>query len=128
MEQDASNSNDEINESMQGDEITYEYMPGKRMNSKILWSINEQQFYCKNTITRDGAYAYKCYEKNCWARVFVDETSGKCVKSKTNSFHDHGTKTELYNELKLKNEIKIQCLAAAPDSSVKDIFDKVVAG
>lgn len=114
-------------DSLQGEEVVYEYMPGQRLNSKILWSATEQQFYRKNTITKGGYAAYKCYERECWARVLVDETTGKCVKSQNNSFHNHETKLALYNELKLKNEIKIQCLAGRADCNVREIFDKVVA-
>lgn len=125
--QDEHNDDEEV-EQLEGEEITFELMPGKRLNSKILRSIEEQQFYRKNTITKSGFSAYKCYEKECWARVLVDEVTGKGVKSQNNSFHSHGTKTALYTELKLQNEIKKQCLAGSTDCNVKDIFDKVVAG
>lgn len=120
--------NNDEEEQLEGEEITYEMMPGQRLNSKILWSIDEQQFYRKNTITKNGFCAYKCYEQECWARVLVDEKTGRAVKTQTNTFHNHGNKTTLYTELKLKNEIKKQCLAGASDCNVKEIFDKVVAG
>lgn len=51
-------------------EIPFSFMRGKRVNSKLLYSPDEVQFYVKNATSKIGE-GWTCYENACTARVHV---------------------------------------------------------
>lgn len=116
-----SQSNDGKSDSRQ---IDFEIVPGKRFNSKLLWSKNEMQFYKFNTKLRTGI-SYLCYH-GCSARVII-RNDGKCYKTDGHNGHNHSTNyVLLYKELVTKNELKKKCIDDSTSKSVKEIYDEIV--
>lgn len=116
---------DSMNEIRDSRQIDYEIVPGKRFNSKLLWSFNEMQFYKFNTKLKTGI-SYLCYH-GCSARVII-RNDGKCYKTDGHKSHDHPTNYDLFKQLSAKNEMKKKCLEDATSKSVKEIYDEVVLG
>lgn len=104
-------------------QIEYEIVPGKRQNSKLLWSSTERQFYKFNTKLSTGN-SYLCYH-GCNCRVLL-KNDGTCVKTDTRKNHNHPTNEELYEQLSIANEMKTKCKEDATSKSVKEIYDEVL--
>lgn len=104
-------------------EIQYEIVPGKRRNSKLLWSLTERQFYKFNTTLRKGK-SYVCYH-GCSCRVLL-QNDGICIKSDLNKQHNHPTNEELHEQLSISNEMKLKCTQDATSKSVKEIYDEIL--
>lgn len=104
-------------------EIKYEIVAGKRSNSKLLWSITEQQFYKFNTKSTTGR-SYLCYH-GCTCRVLL-RNDGLCFKTDAEKKHSHPTNEELYEQLSIANEMKIKCKEDGTSKSVKEIYDEVL--
>lgn len=108
--------------------MLYEFTPGQRANSQLLYTIDEKQFYRFNKNISIGS-VYLCAEKNCKCRVKLNE--GKCFQEK-NQKHDHENKESLYWELFVLNVIKSKCsdiatLMNQKKQSVRDIFYSVLS-
>lgn len=89
--------------------LQYEIVCGKRRTSKLLYIPEEKQFYIKKS-TSDNKTYYVCYVKNCKARVTLDLGRHVCTRSPLFVPHNHTTQKELYDELKVLNNIKKECL------------------
>lgn len=89
--------------------LRYEFIPGKRITSKVLHTIDEQQLYAYKVKTKEHVQ-YNCYklkETGCEAKVYTKITSGVCFrKSNQTSAHNHATLRKEIDEIKLKTEIK----------------------
>lgn len=74
--------------------LRYEMIAGKRINSKVLHTIDEQQLYAYKVKTKDNVQ-YNCYKlkkMGCEAKVFTNVVSGVCFrKSNHTSAHNHAT-------------------------------------
>lgn len=87
--------------------LAFEIMSGKRRNSKVLYIIDEKQFYLQKSEAKGRQY-YTCYERNCKSRVILEK--GQCRKATDFIEHNHRDQQQLYDELKALNEIKDKCL------------------
>lgn len=105
-------------------QIEYEIVPGKRQNSKLLWSSTELQFYKFNTKLSTGN-SYLCYINGCNCRVLL-KNDGTCFKTDSSKVHNHPTNEELYEQLSIANEMKTKCKEDASSKSVKEIYDEVL--
>lgn len=58
--------------------LEFEYTPGSRLNSLLLYSIAEKQLYVKNKLNKNGEMGYTCHQKGCSARVYVRKNGKEC--------------------------------------------------
>lgn len=105
--------------------LNYEFIPGKKVNSTLLYTVEEKQAYRLRS-TYNDVQSYTCIISQCSVRVQI--ASGVCVKANKFVEHTHGTQEKLYHENKLRSEIKKQCgtasvLLSDPNVSVRSVFD-----
>lgn len=87
--------------------VTFEIIGGKRRNSKLLYIFSQEQLYIKKSESKGKKY-YVCYVQDCKSRVIL--ANDECVHSAGFADHNHGSQKELYEELKVLNGIKKECL------------------
>lgn len=92
--------------------LNYEYVVGRRLNSRLLYVLDEKQLYTKKSMKNEN-YFYNCYIKTCKARVFVNNEV--CKKVKNFIDHSHETQENMYKELKTLNDIKTSCVEMHTD-------------
>lgn len=87
--------------------MEFKILSGKRRNSKLLYSVTEQQLYARKSIYKNKVF-YNCYTKDCKSRVFVMD--GVCLKYTDFVEHNHSDQKALYEEIVALNAIKNKCL------------------
>lgn len=107
------------------DEISFVFITGKRKNSKMLYSVGEQQLYYKKNVLKNYT-VFVCCEKTCGAQLELLPI-GKCRKSKKFNGHNHGGKSEEFQLLKMRERLvedatNITNLASG-SNSMKDLHD-----
>lgn len=86
--------------------MEYEFLCGKKINSKILYIKNEKQLYKLKSKNGNKNY-YTCYYKSCNSRVEFLVSSNVCIKPKNFKDHEHQNREELKSINKiLKSMIK----------------------
>lgn len=104
-------------------EISFELMGGYRYNSILIFSKEENQFYCKNSTSKMGV-GYTCYVPECQARVHLRD--GKCFISNAVT-HNHEDKKEMYTDLIVMNKCKRILRSVENRKDPKEVFDSVIA-
>lgn len=115
-------------------EIPFEFVTGKRSDSVLLYTRIDKQLYRKCSKYESKYYSYRCRIKDCKSRVYYEFATEKCFK-KPKKFipHSHGDQEDDYKNLKLSNEIKIECTQLSAvntrkgSGNCKEIFDRHVA-
>lgn len=120
----------EISENSSYRFLRYEFVTGHRITSKLLYTCDEKQFYRFNSKNKSGD-AYLCAEKLCKCRVLL-RNDKLCIQPEKYCKHNHETKGEKFEELKVLNIIKEKCadistLINEKKQSVRDIFYSVVS-
>lgn len=110
--------------------LRYELLPGERINSELLYTNDENQFYRYNSAVKNGD-AYLCAEAKCNKRVHLRKDR-LCIQYEKYFTHNHNSKEKKYEELKVLNIIKKKCsdltnLLNERRQSVRDIFYAVLA-
>lgn len=108
--------------------MRYKICPGKRRNSKMLFTLDEEQYYSFNSKTKNYD-AYKCVD--CNSRVHL-RSDGICIQKNRYSEHKHAKKGKLEANLNILNEIKAKCadlstLINERKQSVRDVFYSVLS-
>lgn len=106
---------------------------GKRRNSELIYVFNQKQLYCKNKNYKNNIN-YKCYIKNCNARMIIELPGNFLVRGKNFENHNHSTnQEELFEELQLLNRIKNDCESSAnmlsdinAMSGVRKVFESCI--
>lgn len=70
--------------------LRYELLPGERINSELLYTNDEKQFYRFNSKMKSGD-AYLCCEPNCNKRVHLRQDK-MCIQYEKYFVHNHSTK------------------------------------
>lgn len=86
--------------------LNYSIVPGYCANSKLLYSIDEKQFYMFNCVSKNGdSYLYIEHKKRkCKCRVFVRKDK-LCIQKLEANKHTHETKEKTFEELQVLNII-----------------------
>lgn len=108
--------------------LTYEIGPGYQINSELLFTKEEKQFYYFTKKNKNDD-AYRCVEKNCNCRVNA-RLDKMCIQKVKYSTHKHGNQEKKYIDFKVLNMIKNKCadlstLLNERKQSVRDIFYSV---
>lgn len=104
-------------------DLRYEFVSGKRVNSKMLHTVDERQMY-RFRVSRKTFAQYDCYVAKCPAKVCIHSATNVCSR-KTQDRHNHGPNDEI-EAIQLKDAIKKRCLSAAVAAkgggNVHDVF------
>lgn len=116
-----------------GDKVKYVLIPGKRLNSELIYSEDEQQFYSKNKRLKSGVIAGVCRHPNCTQKVYLDPVTGDCTYKHPYAPHNHSPRGKEFKRLVAINEMKKHCTNLAKISAkkskksvVKTIYDDVL--
>lgn len=110
--------------------LSYEFVPGYQINSNLLFTVDEKQFYYFNKANKN-ADAYLCIEKKCNNRVHLRRDK-MCIQQEKYAVHNHGTQEKKFDELRVLNIIKKKCadlstLLNERKQSARDIFYSVLS-
>lgn len=108
----------------------FEFVPGHRRNTELLYLKNEKCLYIPVNSDKYGK-RYKCFTSTCSARVTI-RPNGVCEKSKKLFSHiEHKTHGETKAKYAASNNIKQTCAniealcsGSSQNVSVRDVFDK----
>lgn len=111
-------------------EEDFEFVPGKRKTSKLLFLKKEKCLYLPTSKDKIGT-RYRCYTTSCSARAVI-RLDGSCEKAKRNFLHaQHKNHLDLKQRFVAENKIKKTCgnveelcAGSSQNVSVKDIFDR----
>lgn len=105
-----------------------EFLDGDRLDSKLLYVVNEEQLYRRCTKHKQIGYWYRCRLRDkdkCSVRVFYEFASNLVVKS-NGARHSHGKQSDTYETLTLKSSIKTDVTklstVRSQSSSVSEVF------
>lgn len=110
--------------------LSFEFIPGKRANSKLLHTIDEQQLY-RRRVKHGRTTQYDCYINTCNAKVFFDDELNSLKRKEKHDRHNHGA-NDMISTLQLSESIKKRCRSAAMagrnenDGNVRDIFHNTI--
>lgn len=91
--------------------MEFEFVPGKQINSQLLYTTGDKHLYRRNRKLVSGHLAYICRKSGCNSRIYFDPI-GYRVYYRPKEFipHNHGSqekdKLNFEIERELKNEIK----------------------
>lgn len=113
--------------------ITYSLIPGKRANSEILYSMEEQQFYVKKRKLTSGVLSLVCRTTGCKNHCYLDSEKNICKLPVPYVPHAHPTQEDEYKKLCVLNKIKADCAnpnivakTETKTSVVKSIFKETI--
>lgn len=107
-------------------EISYILVPGQRLNSELLYSIDEKNLYRRNARKKQGSY-YLCKEVNCGIRILCN-ANGKCFRTDETRQHLHADHEEEYKRNVIQNEIKVRCIKGEKSTiNVREIFNEAIS-
>lgn len=92
--------------------FNFEYITGQRLNSKLIYVPEQKQLYKKRLEYKNKTY-YICHKQNCKSKMEVFNNSDFIEKSKKFIDHNHADQESKYNEFKVLNTIKNQCVDSA---------------
>lgn len=109
--------------------MRYKITTGKRRNSKMIFTTDEEQYYSFNSSNKN-CDAYKCVE--CNSRVHLNKVTNILTQKVRYYVHNHAKKGKLEENLNILNEIKMKCaditlLINGRKQSVRDIFYSVLS-
>lgn len=116
-----------------GETVKFSLIPGKRLNSELIYSENEKQLYKKNKRLKSGAISGVCRYPNCNTKIYYDDANGVCTYKLPYEPHQHSPREKEYKRLVSLNKMKTKCTdtatirsITAKSSAAKRIFDDVI--
>lgn len=105
---------------------TFDWLPGKRAGSQLLWIPDEQHLYYINSYSkRNNETACTCAEPKCRARVYVREDGTVFKKSKSIHIH-HGTHFDKMKLNQCSNQLKKLASSSKASQGPADIYKEVL--
>lgn len=113
------------------DSLEYTINPGARINSSLLYTIDEKQIYRRRTVG-DTADRYVCnanVKPACRVALNVSKPGGIARKVTGRREHTHGSQEEQYLKNQFVSAVKTDLMKSCGDSLVrpKDVFAKRLA-
>lgn len=100
--------------------VDYELIPGYRNNNPLLYLIEEQQFYKRQSATSD-CVNYTCYVTGCRCKMSI--RGGICYVG--SEFHDHMNQAGMYIDLCALNKMKRIMRREDNQLTPRTVFKKV---
>lgn len=127
-----SSDDDDVNADVQAEidwkSCKIEFLDGDRIDSKLLYVVDEQQLYRRCTKYKNIGYWYRCRLRDkdkCGTRVLYDFASNSVVKS-NGAQHNHGKQEDTFDILSLKTTIEADVsklsTVRSQSSSVSEVF------
>lgn len=88
-----------------------EIFVGEKRNNKLLYVYEQKMIYKKKSTYKD-IVKYECRNKNCKARLNLIP-DGTCVGALHYVDHNHENEEKAFNEMKVLNKIKSDCIDIA---------------
>lgn len=107
--------------------IRYKFVAGKRLNSKMLHTIDEQQMY-RLRVTHKNVAQYNCYIDKCNAKLYLNLETQECSRKAVYELHNHGP-NDIINDIQLNDSIKRRCRSAAAaggSGNVRNLFHSTI--
>lgn len=107
--------------------VRYKFAAGKRLNSKMLHTIDEQQMY-RLRVTHKNVAQYNCYIDKCNAKLYLNLETQVCYRKAMYGLHNHGPNDTIY-DIQLNDTIKRRCRSAAAASgagNVRNLFHSTI--
>lgn len=106
--------------------IQYIWTPGKRFNSELMYSLEEEFLYVSNgkIVKSENAEAFTCYIKECKGRVFL-KPNGIVYKGNSHTVQH----SSMYKDLicmQCRHEMRENCKTADASKTVKQIYEDAV--
>lgn len=123
----AVDEDDSLDESFLEIEIQYEYIPGFRKGSKIVWVLQEKNLYYVNSFSnKTKLTACTCYETSCTARIFIKE-DGTAYKEKGHKHKkSHGSHYEIFKHMHCFNMMKNKAASSPASIQPYEIYKEVL--
>lgn len=121
------NEDESSDDSVLESQVHFEFIPGFRKGSRIVWAFEEQHLYYVNSFSKKTKLtACTCYETNCTARIFIRE-DGTAHKEKTHEHRNsHGTHYEIYKHMYCFNKMKDKAASAPASIQPYEIYKEVL--
>lgn len=119
---DTANENDTIGEI----DVKYEIVTGKREGSHLIWTIDDEFLYYKNSFSKKtGIESCKCVADGCNARIYIREDGSAFKYSSTN--HTHGSMySSHFKYMYCFNKMKQRAKNAAASTTCYEIYSEAV--
>lgn len=104
-------------------EIKFEYTVGKRVDSRLVYTTDDEQLFVKCRDSMRGTH-YNCYKKKasgCDVQIIVQ--NGVCSLENENNKHNHPNQRDEYNGFRKEQAMKLQC-QNDPTISIKDVINQ----
>lgn len=112
-------------DTVENEQVEYEFIPGFRATSNLIWIEAEQQIYKRNShsVNHNGM-AYSCYDTKCQARLVITDDTKELIKIKsTHSAHISMLKT--YKEMYYYNKMKQMCETEPHSVTIQNVYSRV---
>lgn len=110
----------------------FEFVSGKRSNSRLIYTTEEKQLYRVNRKLVDGSVAYLCRVEKCSVRIYLKNE--RVFGYSPINEHSHGDQAKDKFNFQIYNEIKKDCMnidsisnSTNQISAVHGIYDKYIA-
>lgn len=97
--------------------MAYEF----RVGTKMLFTLDEHQYYRKSYKLKTGEISYLCNVKRCGVRIYL-KPDGVCYMRRSNSMHTHNTDQLTAEQIKLKANIKRRVAEARSKNETADFL------
>lgn len=107
-------------------EVFFEWIPGLREKSSLLWAFEEEHLYNANSYSKKKkATACTCMEPKCYAWVFVRD-DGTAYRLSSISHSSHGSFYEKYKHMYCFNKMKERAISAPASTTPFEIYSDVL--
>ncbi|XP_070853662.1 uncharacterized protein [Drosophila suzukii] len=106
-------------------DINFTFQVGSRQGSRLIYSCDDNQLYCKNKKLTNGDTTYTCRIKSCKARVYLSEDETRVFSCEDHLRHSHGAQDSEIKKIIAIEEIKNRCKLTNTD--LKQVFNEVMA-
>lgn len=113
--------------------VNFVITAGERVDSQLIYSKDEEQFYKKNKLLKSGLIMSVCRYAGCNNKVYLNPVTNECTYQKPYMPHNHSPKQKEYKRLFELNKMKKSCsdpikISAknTKTSAVKRIFEEVL--
>lgn len=108
-------------------EVFFEWIPGLRKGSKLLWAYEEEHLYYVNSYSQKMKItACTCIEPKCYARLYVRDDGTAYRLNQTIHLSSHGSFYEKYKHMYCFNKMKERAASAPASSTPFEIYSDVV--
>lgn len=108
-------------------DVNFILIPGLRIGSEIMWVVNEEQLYYRNSFSeKTKIAAYTCRVSGCTARIYVNADGTAFRETNKKHLNSHGSQYSDFKYMYCDNKMKEKALSAPASMLPYDIYMEVV--